>query len=60
MWCESPFIPTDIVSSPVLELDVLEEDEYYSIVPTTYDAKKIGPFFLTVSSTEDFIFKKIR
>lgn len=59
-WSETPFLPSNTVASPELYLEPLDEDEHYTIVPTTYDAKKIGPFFLTVSSVHDFSFKKTR
>ena len=57
-WNESSFVPLNSVSTPEgFRLDPLPDDEYYSIMPATFDAGKKGPFFLSVVMDADFTLK---
>ena len=57
-WSETPFLPTNMVSTPLgFELEPLE-DEVYTIIPATYEPGKTGSFFLSVTSERDFTLVK--
>lgn len=52
-WSETPFVPTNSVSTPPdFELEPLE-DEVYSIIPATFDPDHCGPFVLSVTSDSE-------
>ena len=41
-------------------MEALPDDGVFTIMPTTFEPGKKGPFFLSVSSDSDFILKKER
>jgi hypothetical protein len=52
---ESNFIPTDeICTEDSFQLEPLESDEVYTIMPTTFSEGKIGSFILYVMCERDF------
>eukprot|EP00753_Platysulcus_tardus_P008548 PLAT16095.1.p1 GENE.PLAT16095.1~~PLAT16095.1.p1 ORF type:complete len:894 (-),score=525.29 PLAT16095.1:252-2933(-) len=58
-WNESTFVPMHSVSTPTnFYLDPLPEGEVYTIVAATFGPKKRGPFYLTVTSDQEFSLRK--
>ncbi len=60
-WNESPFVPLHQVQTPPsfrLPPPTPEENNVYTIVPTTFDPGKTGPFFLSVISNKEFTLRK--
>ena len=50
---ETPFVPTEEVCTPEeFTLEPLGEDEFYTIMPTTYSENHLGAFVLTVATTD--------
>ena len=60
-WNESPFVPLHQVQTPMsfrLPPPAPEENDVYTIVPTTFEPGKKGPLFLSVISNKEFTLKK--
>ena len=54
-WSESAFVTTHRVATPErFFLDPLPADDFYTIMPATYDAGHTGPFLLTVETDAAF------
>lgn len=57
-WTTTGFVPIHEISTPEnFYLEVLPNEEVYTIVPVTYSPGITGPFFVTVEASCDFTFK---
>ena len=57
-WTMTGFVPIHEISTPEgFYLDVLPNEEVYTIVPVTYSPGIKGPFFITVEASCDFVLK---
>ena len=57
-WTFSGTVPIHDISTPNnFYLEPLPNDEVYTIMPVTYGSGKTGPFFLTVETDVDYVFK---
>ena len=58
-WTFTGTVPIHEIATPSnFYLEPLPNDEVYTIMPVTYSPGKTGPFFLTVESSCDYIFKE--
>mmetsp|Transcript_16174 Transcript_16174/g.21413 ORF Transcript_16174/g.21413 Transcript_16174/m.21413 type:complete len:978 (+) Transcript_16174:224-3157(+) len=59
LWSESPFVPMHQVSTPDnFYLDPLPDNRSYTIMPSTFEPDKKGPFFISVVTDVEFVLKK--
>jgi hypothetical protein len=57
-WTMTGFVPIHEISTPDgFFLDVLPNEEVYTIMPVTYSPGITGPFFITVEASCDFVLK---
>ena len=57
-WTMTGFVPIHEISTPEdFYLDVLPNEDVYTIVPVTYSPGITGPFFITVEADCDFVLK---
>ena len=57
-WTFSGTVPIHEISTPSnFCLEPLPNDDVYTIMPVTYSSGKTGPFFLTVETNVDYVFK---
>ena len=54
-WTQTPYMPVHKISTPPnFMLQPLNEGEVYTILPTTFEPDRHGPFFVTVKADCDF------
>ena len=54
-WTQTPYMPVHKISTPPnFMLQPLNEGDVYTILPTTFEPDKHGPFFITVKADCDF------
>lgn len=56
----SPMVPTHEVSTPLdFILESGSEDDVFTIMPTTFEPGKTGPFFLSIATDVEFSFRRL-